>query len=143
MRKELVRIGMAAAMVTSAAACKKETNSATDNSFTVAPGECGKISDDLAICNLRDTPSSRSFAIVYRIVNGNLQSLNDDKLDIVEVEGTKSLEGPLAGLELNLDPNFILTVSINEPLLSATPAPTPIPTATPFKFEPMGDPSTF
>ena len=131
-------------MVTSAAACKKETNSATDNSFTVAPGECGKISDDLAICNLRDTPSSRSFAIVYRIVNGNLQQIKDDtEIDVIDVEGIKKLDGPLEELELNLDSNFILTVSINEPLLSATPAPTPIPTATPFKFEPMGDPSTF
>ena len=137
MRREILGAGMAIALVGSAAACKKEADSSLNHSFTVAPNECGKINNDLAVCNKR---TEYSLAVIYRIVDGNLRQIREGSdVNVIDVdikEITKvEIEG-LEGLELTLDKNFNLIVGVSEPLLSATAVPTSTPLPTPFEINP-------
>ena len=131
---------MALAVAGSAAACKKETNSLPNNVFTVAPGECEEIlEDNIRICNRSGKTIHNNYVYVRIDIlkDHEWSNIYDSKLNEATVY---KMEGILEGLAFGLGSGKNILFSIDEPLLSATPAPTPLPT--PFRMEPMEDPST-
>ncbi|MBI4153441.1 hypothetical protein HY503_00360 [Candidatus Woesebacteria bacterium] len=97
-RKNIMRLGMALAVATSAAACKKETDQLPQNHYSIKPGECELIPGDIWLCN-KANKNTRN-ATFQRFNNGIQENFGPIKL---RSNQHYVFKGFLEGLSLELD----------------------------------------
>jgi len=142
MRKEVYRLSMAAILSASISACNNEvviTSTATPEipGNLVFPGGCDYANADLQICNLsnRIEENVGAWTFILRADNGSW-IVAPEPFFLALGETLDFKEGFFTGLSLEFDLDKNLYYRVNEPLLSATPIPTPYPNPN-IKFTPV------